>query len=384
MRRLSPLLITVLLAAGCSGSGTASTVTNTVTNTATVTQTTTETTTAPPAKATMKVFFLKGEQLGPVLRPRPDGATALPAALRSLFAGPTAGEKKADVQTVIPKTTRLTSVTIQNGGTAMVEVTKPFTSGLSKLTEAAAKSELEGRLAQVVFTAEQFNDVKKATVTVGGRTIATLTDAAYVKPQKPPPPPVTPPVKPTKPPTTALPTVTDVQTRLVKLKFLPKSGITGTNNYATQQAVMAFQASQGLGRDGVVGPLTAKSLAKAQPIKPLSTGPSRRVEVRNGQGLAIFISGGSVTRILHVSSGAAATPTPPGRYSVFRKELNSWSVPFKVWLPYASYFTGGIAFHEYTPVPAYPASHGCVRVPVPDAKWAYTFLTVGTPVIVLA
>ena len=191
-------------------------------------------------------------------------------------------------------------------------------------------------------------------------------------------------MKPTTPPSTALPTTTDVQNQLIFLKLLPKGGATGKNDYATQQAVIGFQASQGLGRDGVVGPLTAKALAKAKPIKPLSTGPSRRVEVRNGQGLAIFISGGSVTRILHVSSGAAATPTPPGSYSVFRKELNSWSVPFKVWLPYASYFTGGIAFHEYTPVPAYPASHGCVRVPVPDAKWAYTFLTVGTPVIVLA
>ena len=57
------------------------------------------------------------------------------------------------------------------------------------MPEAAANSELQGRLAQVVFTAEQFKDVKSATVTVAGRTIATLTDADYLKPAKPPTPP---------------------------------------------------------------------------------------------------------------------------------------------------------------------------------------------------
>ena len=76
--------------------------------------------------------------------------------------------------------------------------------------------------------------------------------------------------------------------------------------------------------------------------------------------------------------------TPPGSYSVFRKEARSWSVPFKVWLPWASYFVGGIAFHEYPDVPVTPASHGCVRTPRYDAQWLYNFTPIGTPVRVLA
>ncbi len=48
-------------------------------------------------------------------------------------------------------------------------------------------------------------------------------------------------------------------------------------------------------------------------------------------------------------------------------------VPFQTWLPYASYFFQGIAFHEYPDVPVYPASHGCVRVPAPEAKGVYGF-----------
>jgi len=60
----------------------------------------------------------------------------------------------------------------------------------------------------------------------------------------------------------------------------------------------------------------------------------------------------------------------------------SWSVPFSSWLPNASYFDGGIAFHEYADVPPYPASHGCVRVPAPEAKRVYRFAAINRVVIV--
>ena len=57
-------------------------------------------------------------------------------------------------------------------------------------------------------------------------------------------------------------------------------------------------------------------------------------------------------------------------------------MPFQTWLPYASYFNRGIAFHEYPDVPTYPASHGCVRVPAPEAPCVYRFAKLGTAVVV--
>jgi lipoprotein-anchoring transpeptidase ErfK/SrfK len=95
-----------------------------------------------------------------------------------------------------------------------------------------------------------------------------------------------------------------------------------------------------------------------------------------------MVEDGKTKRAIHVSAGAPSTPTPSGSYSVFRKERNSWSVPFQQWLPYASYFNAGIAFHEYAQVPTYPASHGCVRVPSPEARFVYGFAKIGTAVIV--
>jgi lipoprotein-anchoring transpeptidase ErfK/SrfK len=53
-----------------------------------------------------------------------------------------------------------------------------------------------------------------------------------------------------------------------------------------------------------------------------------------------------------------------------------------VWLPYASYFNGGIAFHGYDEVPAWPVSHGCVRLSAPEAPFVYEFAAIGTPVLV--
>ena len=34
-------------------------------------------------------------------------------------------------------------------------------------------------------------------------------------------------------------------------------------------------------------------------------------------------------------------------------------------------------------MPTYPASHGCVRVPAPEAKGVYKFAAIGTTVVVL-
>ena len=46
------------------------------------------------------------------------------------------------------------------------------------------------------------------------------------------------------------------------------------------------------------------------------------------------------------------------------------------------YFNGGIAIHGATSVPAYPASHGCVRIPMSASPWMPSKVPNGTPVYV--
>jgi lipoprotein-anchoring transpeptidase ErfK/SrfK len=47
-----------------------------------------------------------------------------------------------------------------------------------------------------------------------------------------------------------------------------------------------------------------------------------------------------------------------------------------------NYFYGGYAVHGMTSVPAYPASHGCVRMTVPTMDRMWSSLSVGMPVAI--
>ena len=75
--------------------------------------------------------------------------------------------------------------------------------------------------------------------------------------------------------------------------------------------------------------------------------------------------------------------TPPGAFKIYRKEQQSWSVPYRVWLPYAAYWDRGWALHGYKDVPNYPAS-ARLRAPAADSRRrsSTTFVKIGTPVYV--
>ncbi|MFL5843414.1 MAG: L,D-transpeptidase family protein [Solirubrobacteraceae bacterium] len=310
-----------------------------------------------------KVWFTSGEQFRTV----PRHASTPRAALEALLAGPSAAERRRDVETQIPAGVALRSVRLADG-VARVTFSPRF-----------ARASGRAALGQVAFTATQFAGVRSVTVRAGDEVLATrLARSAYARPDTYTPPPSD------LPPKGSLRDAKTVklQQRLADLGYLPADAVDGIAGYRTSQAVMAFQAWEGLGRDGVAGPLTTARLQKAKRPVPFATGPSRRIEVDRARGVALTVVGNRVERAIHVSTGAGVNATPAGTFRVFRKELRSWSVPYKVWLPYASYFNNGVAFHEYADVPAYPASHGCVRTPAPEAPYLYAFAANGTTVVV--
>jgi lipoprotein-anchoring transpeptidase ErfK/SrfK len=110
-------------------------------------------------------------------------------------------------------------------------------------------------------------------------------------------------------------------------------------------------------------------------------GPSKRTEIYRSKGVTLLIENGKLARAMHSSAGKRGYATPAGSYRVMRKVIKDWSRPYRVWMPYSSYFYRGYAIHEGA-VPTYPASHGCVRLTSWDAPDAYRFATVGTGVVV--
>jgi lipoprotein-anchoring transpeptidase ErfK/SrfK len=176
--------------------------------------------------------------------------------------------------------------------------------------------------------------------------------------------------------------VAAIQTRLADLGYLPAGADNGSLNDRTRQAIVAFQAWEGLERNGVAGPVTLARLATAARPRPLP-GSGTRIQVDLDRQVALLVRGQTVERAIHVSTGASGTTTPTGDFRTYRKERSSWSVPYSVWLPWASYFTGGIALHGSAQVPPYPASHGCVRIPLAEAQTVYAFAQLGVRVRVV-
>jgi lipoprotein-anchoring transpeptidase ErfK/SrfK len=179
--------------------------------------------------------------------------------------------------------------------------------------------------------------------------------------------------------------VRTAQQRLAQLGYLLPKDVDGRDGPTTQSAVLAFQKWEGLQRDGQIGPQTSKRLQSAKRPAAITRGGSgRRAEVLLDRQVALAIENDRVVRVIHVSTGATSTPTPPGTFKVYEKVPKWWSVPFREWLLWAVPFNGGIAFHELAEVPPYPASHGCVREVYVNSKWMYDFSRVGMQVKVLA
>ncbi|MFT4048576.1 MAG: L,D-transpeptidase [Solirubrobacterales bacterium] len=153
--------------------------------------------------------------------------------------------------------------------------------------------------------------------------------------------------------------------------------LNGRFDAATGRALIAYRKVLGMARRPSAGYGIARRLAEGKGTFHLRyPGAGRHVEVSIRKQVMAFASGGKVVRIYHVSTGAPATPTVRGTYRVYRKD---WGTNQKGMVD-SSYFTGGYAIHGYAEVPTYNASHGCVRVPVPNAASIYAWVHMGTRV----
>ena len=123
------------------------------------------TTTSAPALVDVKVYFLRGERLAIVHRQVP-GPAVLRGALTELLAGPTAAELADGLITVIPAGTTLLDLDLA-GGLATVDLNSAYESGGGSLSMMA-------RLAQVVFTATQFDNSDRVSFRLDGEPIDSL------------------------------------------------------------------------------------------------------------------------------------------------------------------------------------------------------------------
>jgi len=154
--------------------------------------------------------------------------------------------------------------------------------------------------------------------------------------------------------------------------------LSGVLDEGTGRALIAFRKMTGLERIPYAGRHLFELLRRgAGKFHVRYRSDGRHVEANlTKQVLAEIEPGGRVKSIYTMSSGKPSTPTVIGRFRVYEKTPGENSEG----MVDSNYFIRGYAIHGYAEVPTYAASHGCLRVPIPDAPAIYSWVQAGTPV----
>lgn len=172
------------------------------------------------------------------------------------------------------------------------------------------------------------------------------------------------------------PAVRLLQDDLARLRYAVP--VNGYFDEATGRAVLAFRKVTGLNRiesaNAGLFQLLRRGAGRFHVRYP---GDGNHVEADLTKQVLVEVQrGGHVRRIYTMSSGKPSTPTVLGRFHVYLKTPGTNSEG----MVDSNYFIRGYAIHGYAEVPVYAASHGCLRIPIPDAAEVFAWVQVGYPV----
>lgn len=166
-----------------------------------------------------------------------------------------------------------------------------------------------------------------------------------------------------------------LQRRLRGLGYV--TGRAGVFDGRTSRAVLAFRKVTGMARTTSASVGVMRALARGKgAFKVRRPEHGRHIEADLSRQVIALIDKGRVQRIYPTSSGAPSTPTVTGSFRVYRKTPGTNALG----MVHSAYFIRGYATHGYPSVPIYPASHGCLRLPIPDARSVFDWIKIGTPV----
>jgi lipoprotein-anchoring transpeptidase ErfK/SrfK len=167
-----------------------------------------------------------------------------------------------------------------------------------------------------------------------------------------------------------------LQYELAKAHFVV--GAPGVYDAQTQWAVMAFRKLAGLDRNFVADASVFQALAAHAgtfAIRYPQNGRHIEADLTH-QVIALIGANGVIQRIYAISSGKPSTPTALGNFNFYLQQPGVNNVG----MVNSSYFYLGDAIHGYPEVPSYAASHGCLRVWIPDSLSIMQWVRIGTPI----
>lgn len=179
--------------------------------------------------------------------------------------------------------------------------------------------------------------------------------------------------------------------RLRELGF--DSGVDdGRYGETTRYAVWAFQKVNGLRMTNRIDRDTMWALRHPRRVKPLVRPKlTNRVEIDVRRQLLTVWRDGKPDLTTHISTGANRSYCDNGHCGFARTPVGDfragtrapgWTTSPLGTMFNSIYFNGGIAMHGSSEVPKYPASHGCIRIPIHTSKIIYAMVNSGEPVYV--
>jgi lipoprotein-anchoring transpeptidase ErfK/SrfK len=194
-----------------------------------------------------------------------------------------------------------------------------------------------------------------------------------------------------KPPDAPAPRLLEAERRLSELGYRILK-IDGVADASTVHAIVAFQKVEGLKRTGKLDAVLLEKMRAAQrPTSRYWTG-AVHVEVDLARQVLFFVDEEAIVKYtIPISSGnekyyyeegkRQKAHTPRGRFKIVRKINGVRKAPLGS-LYYPSYIYAGIAIHGSNSVPAYPASHGCIRIPRFADREVFAMAPIGMEVMV--
>ena len=155
------------------------------------------------------------------------------------------------------------------------------------------------------------------------------------------------------------------------------------NYHRLRPALLAIASLAALVSEGDSGAASGRNERLVESVESRSAGePIMAIVSLRNQRITVYDATGWTLRA-PVSSGQRGRETPAGIFSVIQKDAEHYSNLYDdAYMPHMQRITwSGIALHG-GPLPGYPASHGCVRMPYDFARRLFDATRLGMRVIV--
>jgi len=127
------------------------------------------------------------------------------------------------------------------------------------------------------------------------------------------------------------------------------------------------------------------------------------VVILRGSNRLLFFDNAKLSRWFGVATGQASFPTPLGNYEIVNLQRNPWWYPPPSdwaadsdpvppgpgnplgtrWMGISAPYVGIHGTPDSASI-GYSASHGCIRMRIPDAEWLFSHVEIGTPVFIIS